>query len=116
MSRLNLGKNLVLILFKKREMQTANSEQVRSVAADTRGKHRITAELKRLEQETRFLEEELDQLEKMEAASAACKEILSNVETRPDPLLPTTHGPANPTWDRWFEAPPDKSGCRCWIL
>ncbi|MFS7890417.1 hypothetical protein Hanom_Chr00s000058g01618771 [Helianthus anomalus] len=32
--------------------------------------------------------EELDQLEKMEAASAACKEILSNVETRPDPLLP----------------------------
>ena len=27
-----------------------------SAAADTRGKHRIQAELKRLEQETRFLE------------------------------------------------------------
>ncbi|KAM0069372.1 putative G-protein gamma [Helianthus debilis subsp. tardiflorus] len=52
----------------------------------------------------------------MEAASAACKEILSNVETRPDPLLPNTYGPANPSWDQWFEGPQDKSGCRCWIL
>ncbi|CAL8989759.1 unnamed protein product [Prunus brigantina] len=57
-------------------------------AADTRGKHRIQAELKRLEQEARFLEEELEQLEKMDKASAACKEILNNAETRPDPLLP----------------------------
>ncbi|KAI7746432.1 hypothetical protein M8C21_015340, partial [Ambrosia artemisiifolia] len=77
-------------------------------SADTRGKHRISAELKRLEQETRHLEEELDQLEKMESASAACKEILSNVETRPDPLLPKTYGPANPSWDQWFEGPQDK--------
>ncbi|KVH91284.1 hypothetical protein Ccrd_006695 [Cynara cardunculus var. scolymus] len=37
-------------------MQTEKSEQLRSVASDTRGKHRISAELKRLEQETRFLE------------------------------------------------------------
>ncbi|KAK1418812.1 hypothetical protein QVD17_27959 [Tagetes erecta] len=94
-------------------MQT---ETIRSVAADTRGKHRISAELKRLEQETRHLEEELDQLEKMETASAACKEILSNVETKPDPLLPKTNGPINPSWDQWFEGPQDKSGCRCWIL
>ncbi|CAN6547901.1 hypothetical protein C1H46_023144 [Malus baccata] len=57
-------------------------------AADTRGKHRIHAELKRLEQETRFLEEELEQLEKMDKASSACKEILNSAETRPDPLLP----------------------------
>ncbi|XP_055813586.1 guanine nucleotide-binding protein subunit gamma 2 isoform X2 [Solanum dulcamara] len=57
-------------------MQSESSEQVRSVvaAADTRGKHRISAELKRLEQETRFLEEELELLDKMEKASAACKE------------------------------------------
>lgn len=33
-------------------MQTGESEQVRSVAADTRGKHRISAALKRLHQET----------------------------------------------------------------
>ncbi|XP_062168791.1 guanine nucleotide-binding protein subunit gamma 2 [Alnus glutinosa] len=85
-------------------------------AADTRGKHRIQAELKRLEQELRFFEEELEKIEKMEKASAACKEMLSNVETRPDPLLPTTNGPINPFWDRWFEGPQDSKGCRCWIL
>lgn len=85
-------------------------------ATDTRGKHRIQAELKRLEQEARFLEEELEQLERMDRASAACSELLSNVETSPDPLLPATHGPVNPLWDRWFEGPQDKKGCRCWIL
>ncbi|KAJ4722558.1 guanine nucleotide-binding protein subunit gamma 2-like [Melia azedarach] len=85
-------------------------------AGDTRGKHRIQAELKRLEQEARFLEEELEQLEKTEKASAECKETLSNVETRPDPLLPVTNGPLNPLWDRWFEGPQEKQGCRCWIL
>lgn len=91
--------------------------QVESVVvSDTRGKHRILAELKRLEQEARFLEEELEQLEKTEKASAACKELLSNVETRPDPLLPVTSGPLNPSWDRWFEGPQDPKGCRCWIL
>ncbi|XP_009592070.1 guanine nucleotide-binding protein subunit gamma 1-like isoform X1 [Nicotiana tabacum] len=99
-------------------MQSESSEQLRSVVAatDTRGKHRISAELKRLEQETRFLEEELELLDKMEKASTACKEMLSNVETSPDPLLPVTHGPTNPYWDRWFEGPQDTSGCRCWIL
>ncbi|KAE8022628.1 hypothetical protein FH972_008413 [Carpinus fangiana] len=85
-------------------------------ATDTRGKHRILAELKRLEQEVRFLEEELEKLEKIEKASAGCKEMLSNVETRPDPLLPITNGPINPFWDRWFEGPQDSKGCRCWIL
>ncbi|KAB1218094.1 Guanine nucleotide-binding protein subunit gamma 2 [Morella rubra] len=166
-------------------------------ATDTRGKHRIQAELKRLEQEARFLElmnealvtyailyslvlckitnlielpstrielmgssmethlridmwpissalvramrlnrveavqlrlaptglatwerdrEELEQLEKMEKASAASKEMLSNVETKPDPLLPVTNGPIIPFWDRWFEGPQESKGCRCWIL
>ncbi|KAM7485272.1 hypothetical protein LguiA_001281 [Lonicera macranthoides] len=93
----------------------ADSEQVRS-ATDTRGKHRISAELKRLEQEARFLEEELEMLEETEASSAVCKELLNTVETRPDPLLPLTNGPTNPLWDRWFEGPQDPSGCRCWIL
>lgn len=45
-------------------MQSGNSQAAPSInhqdsalaAADTRGKHRITAELKRLEQEARFLE------------------------------------------------------------
>ncbi|XP_077243037.1 guanine nucleotide-binding protein subunit gamma 1-like [Tasmannia lanceolata] len=91
--------------------------QIPSVtAADTRGKHRILAELKRLEQETRFLEEELEELEKTEKVSAACQELLLKVEYRPDPLLPVTNGPANPSWDRWFEGPQESRNCRCWIL
>ncbi|XP_038724002.1 guanine nucleotide-binding protein subunit gamma 2 [Tripterygium wilfordii] len=85
-------------------------------SSDTRGKHRIQAELKRLEQESRFLEEELEKLEKMEAASTASKEMLSIVESRPDPLLPVTNGPINPVWDRWFEGPQESKGCRCWFL
>ncbi|MED6145810.1 Guanine nucleotide-binding protein subunit gamma 2 [Stylosanthes scabra] len=85
-------------------------------SAETRGKHRVHAEVKRLEQEARFLEEELEQLERMDKASAPCKETLNNVETRPDPLLPSTIGPLNPSWDRWFEGPQESKGCRCWIL
>ncbi|XP_028107306.1 guanine nucleotide-binding protein subunit gamma 2-like isoform X2 [Camellia sinensis] len=60
--------------------------------------------------------EELEQLEKIEKASAACKEMLIIVDTKPDPLLPVTTGPTNPSWDRWFEGPQDSEGCRCWIL
>ncbi|KAL6532373.1 Guanine nucleotide-binding protein subunit gamma 2 [Orobanche gracilis] len=100
-------------------MQTGPSGEVRSVVAgatDTRGKHRISAEFKRLEQEVRFLEEELEELEKVDKASGACKEMLLTIETRPDPLLPVTNGPVNPMWDRWFEGPQESSGCRCWIL
>ncbi|KAJ7979964.1 guanine nucleotide-binding protein subunit gamma 2-like [Quillaja saponaria] len=105
-------------------MQSSGSESASPItnrvqslsASDTRGKHRIQAELKRLEQEARFLEEELEQLERMEKASASCKEMLSTVETRPDPLLPVTNGPLNPLCDRWFEGLQDSKGCRCWIL
>ncbi|XP_059298985.1 guanine nucleotide-binding protein subunit gamma 1-like [Lycium barbarum] len=91
------------------------AEQVELVEAkDKRGKHRILADLKRLEQETRFLKEELELLDKLEKASTACNELLSNVETRADSLLPVTNGPTNPSWDRWFEGLKDASGCRCW--
>ncbi|CAH2052988.1 unnamed protein product, partial [Thlaspi arvense] len=65
-----------------------SSGQLSGRVVDTRGKHRIQAELKRLEQEARFLEEELEQLEKMDNASASCKEFLDSVDSKPDPLLP----------------------------
>ncbi|VFR03383.1 unnamed protein product [Cuscuta campestris] len=80
------------------------------------GKHAISAELKRSEQEARFLEEELEQLVTMGNASAACNELLLNMETRPDPLLPLTNGPTSPSWDLWFEGVPDKSPCGCCIV
>uniref|UniRef100_A0A6N2KNN8 G protein gamma domain-containing protein n=1 Tax=Salix viminalis TaxID=40686 RepID=A0A6N2KNN8_SALVM len=87
-----------------------------SVVADTRGKHRILAELKRVEQEMKFLEEELEELEKTDNLSIVCEELLRNVENIPDPLLSLTNGPANPLWDRWFEGGQDSQGCRCTIL
>nr|DAD36624.1 TPA_asm: hypothetical protein HUJ06_007265 [Nelumbo nucifera] len=52
--------------------------------ADAGGKHRIIAELKRLEQETRFLEEEIEELEKTEKVSAACQEGLNFIWFPPD--------------------------------
>ncbi|CAN0886799.1 Guanine nucleotide-binding protein subunit gamma 1 [Linum grandiflorum] len=87
-----------------------------AVAADTRGKHRILAELKRIEQEISFLERELDELEKTDNVSTVCEGFLRNVEMIPDPLLSITIGPANPIWDRWFEGAPDAGGCSCTIL
>lgn len=91
-------------------------EQRAPASADTRGRHRIVAELKRLEQETQFLEEELEELEKTETVSTALQELLRKVESIPDPLLPLTNGPTDPHWDRWFEGPQDMQGCRCWIF
>ncbi|KAK8961376.1 Guanine nucleotide-binding protein subunit gamma 2 [Platanthera guangdongensis] len=64
-----------------------------TVSQDTRGKHRIFAELKHLEQEARFLEEELDKLNRIENVSASLQLLLHRIENSPDPLLPITSGP-----------------------
>ncbi|OMO78371.1 hypothetical protein CCACVL1_14448 [Corchorus capsularis] len=75
------------------ESETASSadeqqEQAAGSAADTRGKHRILAELKRVEQESRFLEEEMEELERTDNVSTLCEELLLSMEPKPDPLLP----------------------------
>ncbi|OAY49781.1 guanine nucleotide-binding protein subunit gamma 1 [Manihot esculenta] len=101
------------------ESETASSVDEQVVAAagpDTRGKHRILAELKRVEQEIKCLEEELGELERTDNISTVCEELLVNVGDTPDPLLSETNGPVNPLWDRWFEGPQESQGCRCWIL
>ncbi|XP_065861055.1 guanine nucleotide-binding protein subunit gamma 2 [Euphorbia lathyris] len=98
------------------ETPSSADEQLAAAATDTRGKHRILAELKRVEQEIKFSEEELEELEKTDNISTVCEELLRNVETMPDPLLSETTGPINPSWDRWFERPHESEGCRCWIL
>ncbi|MQL90058.1 hypothetical protein Taro_022643 [Colocasia esculenta] len=46
-------------------------------AGSARGKHQIVADMKRLEQETRSLEEELEELEKTDRVSVACLEYNS---------------------------------------
>uniref|UniRef100_A0A7N0U249 G protein gamma domain-containing protein n=2 Tax=Kalanchoe fedtschenkoi TaxID=63787 RepID=A0A7N0U249_KALFE len=98
------------------DSESSSSADLLAPPTDTRGKHRVLAELKRVEQEARFLEEELQKLETTEDVSTLCLELLQLIETKPDPLLPVTRGPANPAWDRWFEPPKDSEGCRCWIL
>ncbi|XP_022145886.1 guanine nucleotide-binding protein subunit gamma 2 isoform X2 [Momordica charantia] len=85
-------------------------------AVDSRGKHRVLAELKRLEQEQRFLQEELEEVEKMGNISTICKELLPCIEAKSDPLLPVLHGVVNPLWDRWFEGAPSSPDCRTEIV
>ncbi|KAJ4747579.1 Guanine nucleotide-binding protein subunit gamma 1 [Rhynchospora pubera] len=92
------------------------SESESSIALVGVGKHRISVQLKRLQQETRFLEEELQELEKTDKVSAGLQESIYKIESCPDPLLPITTGPANPIWDQWFERPKQKHRCRCWLF
>lgn len=67
------------------------------------GKHRLSAAIQRLDQELQSLQDELDELESMESASAACQEVITSTEGKPDPLLPITSSPENSSWDRWFQ-------------
>ncbi|XP_021910996.1 guanine nucleotide-binding protein subunit gamma 1-like, partial [Carica papaya] len=60
--------------------------------------------------------EELAEIDQTDNVSTLCEELLQNIETRPDPLLPLTNGPVNTSWDRWFEGPQESKGCRCRIL
>ncbi|XP_038717786.1 guanine nucleotide-binding protein subunit gamma 1-like [Tripterygium wilfordii] len=102
------------------ESETSSSVDEQVVAgrggADTRGKHRILAELNRVEQEIKFLEDGLGELQGIDNVSTMCEELLRRIETIPDPLVPLTNGPVNQEWDRWFEGPQDLQGCRCLIL
>uniref|UniRef100_A0A0E0JVB5 G protein gamma domain-containing protein n=1 Tax=Oryza punctata TaxID=4537 RepID=A0A0E0JVB5_ORYPU len=67
------------------------------------GKHRLSAAIARLDQELQSLQDELNELETMEPASAACQEVITSTEGKPDPLLPVTSGPENASWERWFQ-------------
>ncbi|KAE8721383.1 Guanine nucleotide-binding protein subunit gamma 1 [Hibiscus syriacus] len=100
------------------EAAASTDEQLAAAgtATDTRGRHRILAELKRVEQKSKFLEEEMEVLEETDNVSTLCEELLRSIETRPDPLLPLTNGPINRSWDIWFEGPQDPEGCNCQIL
>ncbi|KAJ7543450.1 hypothetical protein O6H91_09G038800 [Diphasiastrum complanatum] len=74
-------------------------------ASDTRGRHWRRAELNRLKQEIRLLEEELEALERLPPASKSCEEFVQFVNTCPDALLPVTHGPVNPACERCLHLP-----------
>ncbi|KDP32845.1 hypothetical protein JCGZ_12137 [Jatropha curcas] len=66
------------------------------------GKHRMAAAISHLQNQIIFLQEELDQLETLGESSIVCKELISSVESIPDPLLPLSRGTTDISWDRWF--------------
>ncbi|KAK8918761.1 Guanine nucleotide-binding protein subunit gamma 1 [Platanthera zijinensis] len=76
------------------------------------GRHRLSASIGRLQQEVQSLKSELEELDKMEPSSAACKEILASMKGVPDALLPITKGPENSAWERWFQ--PVRSSRKWW--
>ncbi|GJM90163.1 hypothetical protein PR202_ga06419 [Eleusine coracana subsp. coracana] len=52
------------------------------------GKHRLSAAIARLDQELQSLQDELNKLDTVEPASAACQDVITSTEGKPDPLLP----------------------------
>ncbi|RYR74206.1 hypothetical protein Ahy_A02g008837 isoform A [Arachis hypogaea] len=78
------------------------------------GKHRILADLKRLEQDSKFLQTCLKA--SRESSLGSDGGLLKSMDTKPDPLLPEINGPVNLLWDRWFEGPQDPQSCQCRIV
>ncbi|KAJ6352725.1 GUANINE NUCLEOTIDE-BINDING PROTEIN SUBUNIT GAMMA 1 [Salix viminalis] len=76
-------------------------------------KHRMVAAITLLQNQINFIQEELDQLDTFGESSIVCEELLSKVESIPDPLLPSTQGPVNASWDRWFKG--NQNSRRRWI-
>ncbi|XP_057440742.1 guanine nucleotide-binding protein subunit gamma 2-like [Lotus japonicus] len=66
------------------------------------GKHRLQAAISQLNNQISIMEEELKQLETIGESSIVCKDVISSVESIPDPLLPFTKGSMDAGWDRWF--------------
>ncbi|KAK7377303.1 hypothetical protein VNO80_02726 [Phaseolus coccineus] len=66
------------------------------------GKHRLQAALTHLNNQITILQEELEKVETIGESSTVCKDLISSVESTPDPLLPCTKGSVDAAWDRWF--------------
>ncbi|CAM0875794.1 unnamed protein product [Alopecurus aequalis] len=102
-------------------------------AGDMRGRHRIQAELKKLEQEARFLEHfqiatrknmvmqplaEYEGHEKLKIFLLYEQDELEELDKtdKVSAALQETTGAAYQSWDRWFEGPQDLRTCKCWFL
>ncbi|KAL2896680.1 Guanine nucleotide-binding protein subunit gamma 2 [Bienertia sinuspersici] len=79
------------------------------------GRHRLQAATSHLEQQIRIIQDELDELDSMGGPSTVCNEIISGIESAPDPLLPITRGPVDVNWERWFGGASSSRSHRRWI-
>ncbi|KAJ4844656.1 hypothetical protein Tsubulata_029342 [Turnera subulata] len=99
----------------REEQRVASTTLVlNNTAEPLMGKHRMAAAIALLQNQINFIQEELDQLDSLGESSLVCKELLSSVGSIPDPLLPTTKGPADVGWDRWFRGTHNNSRRR-WL-
>ncbi|KAI9106555.1 hypothetical protein K1719_022083 [Acacia pycnantha] len=79
------------------------------------GKHRLQAAISHLNNEITIIEEELEKLETMDKSSSVCQELISSVESIPDPLLPWIKGSLDCGWDRWFGGAQHSRSHKRWI-
>ncbi|KAM6543797.1 hypothetical protein CsatB_008244 [Cannabis sativa] len=79
------------------------------------GRHRMNAAISQLNTQINIIQKELHELETVGESSIVCAELISSLETIPDPLLPTTRGPAEVTWDRWFRGANTSRGHKRWM-
>ncbi|CAJ2674883.1 unnamed protein product [Trifolium pratense] len=81
------------------------------------GKHRLQASISNLNNQINILQEELEKLETIGECSTICKDVISSVESNPDPLLPWIQGSvdAGSGWDRWFGGAHNSRNHKRWI-
>ncbi|XP_021715769.1 guanine nucleotide-binding protein subunit gamma 1-like [Chenopodium quinoa] len=79
------------------------------------GRHRLQAAISHLDQQIQYIQSELDDLDTIGGPSTVCNEIISGIESVPDPLLPMTKGPVDVNWERWFGGASSSRSHRRWI-
>ncbi|KAK7384818.1 hypothetical protein VNO78_30521 [Psophocarpus tetragonolobus] len=79
------------------------------------GKHRLQAAITHLNHQITILQEELEKVETIGESSTVCKDLISSVESVPDPLLPFTKGSVDAGWDRWFSGAHQSRNHKRWI-
>ncbi|CAL8996696.1 unnamed protein product [Prunus brigantina] len=79
------------------------------------GKHKLAASISHLHNQIDIIQKELTQLETVGESSIVCKELIASVESSSDPLLPSTKGPADVGWDRWFRGAHNSRSHNRWI-
>ncbi|KAL8536695.1 hypothetical protein ACS0TY_012040 [Phlomoides rotata] len=79
------------------------------------GKHRMSAAISFLNQQIQLIQDELDELETIGGVSTVCPDLVTSIDSVPDPLLPVSRGPGEVSWDRWFQGAHSSGNRRRWI-